>query len=403
MAARIDAGRAERSQVQTEKRERAEAECTDEQRRRPAVHAFIEAFDAEKRALTAAHESAAASHAASASAAADTQLALAEDAVGRMRQLLAHASIDLPPYEIRSAQRTIDEATAKTVQLREAAAPKKKFAFKNRAVVKPAANLNADVSGVLAATGTEDSSASSSHAVAFGAPAPSLPTVSAAAEASASAAAAAAVSSHDAASAILARYSAINLHHISGVDVYRSPGSLSGQDVWISDATDATIALCDHLGALRIDRVRRCRIYVGAVAGSVHLEDCVDCVLVLASRQIRIHTAQRCDFYLHVQSNPIIEHSSALRFAPYCLRYAERAAHAAAARLDEARNLWEEVQDFNWLKTQHSPNWESIAPAARCAPIEIDAQGGVIACVATASGGAASAAVAHTESVDEEF
>jgi hypothetical protein len=115
--------------------------------------------------------------------------------------------------------------------------------------------------------------------------------------------------------------------------VVRLPGSIAQKDVMISRAMGTTFHLCDRIGALRIDHVANCRIYVGAVAGSVHLEDATDCVLVLASRQIRIHAAHRCDFYLHVQSNPIIEHSDTLRFAPYNLSYPEQASHAQVPHL----------------------------------------------------------------------
>ncbi len=38
--------------------------------------------------------------------------------------------------------------------------------------------------------------------------------------------------------------------------------------------------------------------------------------------QLRIHTTERCDLYVHTVSGPIIEDCSALRFAPYALRYA---------------------------------------------------------------------------------
>ena len=39
--------------------------------------------------------------------------------------------------------------------------------------------------------------------------------------------------------------------------------------------------------------------------------------------QIRIHDAVDCDFYLHVMSQPIIEHCRNIRFAPYNLQYNE--------------------------------------------------------------------------------
>jgi hypothetical protein len=153
------------------------------------------------------------------------------------------------------------------------------------------------------------------------------------------------------------------------------------------------------MGGVRLDRIEGCRLFLGPVAGSVHLEHCVDSVVFVASRQIRIHAAQRVDFYVHVLSNPIIEHSSQVRFAPYALDYEELAEHMRQADLDlavlnaRARpapadtsaeqpqpfepfvNKWDQVNDFNWLRQQQSPNWSIIDPSERVPPPRLPVEG----------------------------
>jgi hypothetical protein len=54
---------------------------------------------------------------------------------------------------------------------------------------------------------------------------------------------------------------------------------------------------------------------------------------MLASRQVRIHSTHATDIYLRVASNPIIEFSQDVRFAPYALSYpgVEEASVAARA------------------------------------------------------------------------
>ena len=61
-----------------------------------------------------------------------------------------------------------------------------------------------------------------------------------------------------------------------------------------------------------LERRRRC---IG-VATCLHA-DVEGCTLMVASRQVRIHAAHSTDLYVRVLSNPIIEHSDGLRFAPY--------------------------------------------------------------------------------------
>lgn len=155
-------------------------------------------------------------------------------------------------------------------------------------------------------------------------------------------------------------------------------------------------------------------MYAGAVSGSVLLDACTDCVFDLASRQIRIHTSKRCDYYLHVLSRPIIEHSEALRFAPSGLRYEGLGEQRRRAGLEAERaaTLWAAVDDFGWHRVQKSPNWSIIAvearlSSARAGDVEIvpstkqhasvaGAGAGGTAGVDAAAAGAASAAPAAT-------
>ncbi|KAJ4713660.1 putative Tubulin folding cofactor C [Melia azedarach] len=85
------------------------------------------------------------------------------------------------------------------------------------------------------------------------------------------------------------------------------------------DSCEAKLIGC--VNALFIDRLKNCKVYAGPVMGSILIEEEENCVLVLASHQIRIHFAKRSDFYLRVRSRPIIEDSNEVRFAPYCLKY----------------------------------------------------------------------------------
>lgn len=124
-------------------------------------------------------------------------------------------------------------------------------------------------------------------------------------------------------------------------------------------------ARLDVTRALHVDKLTRCHVVTGPVAGSVLMDACTDCTFVFASRQIRLHTSHRCDFYLHVLSRPIIEHCDALRFACYNVGYTALAAQLAAAELDKPRaaSMWRCVDDFGWHRTQHSPNWSLVPPA----------------------------------------
>lgn len=97
----------------------------------------------------------------------------------------------------------------------------------------------------------------------------------------------------------------------------------------------------------------------GSVNGPLHLTGLKNVVLVVACRQLRMHEATNVDVYILCSSRPIIEDCKNIRFAPLCKEGLGRAWETVE------RNMWDQVDDFKWLKSEHSPNWEVLPEAER--------------------------------------
>jgi tubulin-specific chaperone C len=82
-----------------------------------------------------------------------------------------------------------------------------------------------------------------------------------------------------------------------------------------------------------------------------------DCTLMLASSQVRIHKAHRSTIYIRVRSNPVIEESTALRFAPFAFSYPGSDAALKECGLHPDSGQWQKVGDFDCLGAATSPNW----------------------------------------------
>jgi len=106
--------------------------------------------------------------------------------------------------------------------------------------------------------------------------------------------------------------------------------------------------------------LRNCQIYVGAVSGATHITDCTDCVINVACHQLRIHQTYRCQFYVFVATQPIIENVSELGFAPYRFNYPNISSHFEKCNF-KGVNQFDQVQDFKWLRKDHSPNWYIVS------------------------------------------
>ncbi|KAK4124273.1 hypothetical protein N657DRAFT_644487 [Parathielavia appendiculata] len=104
-------------------------------------------------------------------------------------------------------------------------------------------------------------------------------------------------------------------------------------------------------------------IVAGRVDGPVHVTNVRDSVVVVAARQVRIHDCDNVVFYLHCVSRPIIEACKRVWFAK-----------APACYLTDKQkgeiNLFDQVDDFQWLKSTASPNW-SVLPESDAVPEDV--------------------------------
>ena len=138
------------------------------------------------------------------------------------------------------------------------------------------------------------------------------------------------------------------------------------KDVALARLTNCTVKLYGSPSAVHVNNMKNCKIFSGPVSGSVFIDDCKDCVFILACQQLRVHTTTDTNCYLHVTSRAIIEDSTRLQFAPYNWTYDGLDDHYEYSGLDRSRNSWDDVDDFNWLASDvHSPNWSVLEEHAR--------------------------------------
>ena len=292
-----------------------------------------------------------------------------------MQKLSAGAAYYLPPYDSRSAAVTLSALRKSATDAKTKVSPKKKFSFKEKRAAAKVAKEKARLAKAKKNAETMQKEEKTDAPTAASTAAAAAATAAAAAAAAAKASAAAFVvvdytisdkkgETLDIVPGALEKWAAEELCEAgagssdsggTGLDSARSSKS---RDVVLRNLEDCVVFLGDTMSALRVTNVKRCHIYGGPVAGSMLLEGCEDCTFWLASRQIRLHHAERCTFHLRVMSNPIIEDCKALTFAPYNIMYEGLPDMLVKAGLGTTfKDMWSRVQDFKWHRAQHSPNW----------------------------------------------
>lgn len=145
------------------------------------------------------------------------------------------------------------------------------------------------------------------------------------------------------------------------------PGNIDGQPFDIADLDGCEIMLLDHTDQVQIDNVTNSRIFIGSSAESIFVRNCTGCIFTIACKQLRTRDCVQCDFYLYSQTDPIIETSSAMRFAPFNGAYNGLRQHFVEAELDPTDNHWSRVYDFNDPE-KSGANWCIIAQEQEMQP-----------------------------------
>jgi len=265
----------------------------------------------------------------------------------QLKELHNHVSGAATFLPTNTREKYVQQVASQEAMLREQRerlAPKKKFGFKNRS--KVAVGGKAAAEAVPAAAQAEAPAAAAvSAAVAAATPAPAVK-----------------------ADTFQAPAGCQGFRNRSGETLLRELGETATSDFALESLEGCEVRLLSASTALWIRGLKRCTVFAVPVAGSVYVTECEDCTFYLGSRQLRMHTSSGVDFYVHTSSHPIIEHCKALRFAPYPQLPPRLDGAFAAASLKPEQNQWELVDDFDWLKADHSPNWAVLPEAERKAP-----------------------------------
>lgn len=163
-----------------------------------------------------------------------------------------------------------------------------------------------------------------------------------------------------------------NLHIVlpSSASRATSAGSLKNLNDCIVDMSVPTMNGAPFAG-LALRAVNNSLIIAGHVAGAAHITGVVNSIIAVSSRQVRMHDCKNVDIYLLCSSRPIIEDCCNVRFAPipkfyvsFKLAICDQSRSSNPEQIKPSKapviNQWDQVDDFKWLKAEHSPNWSII-------------------------------------------
>jgi hypothetical protein len=154
-------------------------------------------------------------------------------------------------------------------------------------------------------------------------------------------------------------------------------GRLTGLRRCIIDMSVPTLGKsAAPFASLALRDIDECLIVAGRVSGATHITGVRNSVVVVAAGQVRIHECRNVDFYLWCGSHPIIEDCVGVRFAPipevyvsslpiHGMKESVTNTWQMTDQEEREKNLWDQVDDFKWLKADQSPNWTVLPEEER--------------------------------------
>ena len=133
----------------------------------------------------------------------------------------------------------------------------------------------------------------------------------------------------------------------------------SKNNILIENIKNCTLYILSTFKACYINNCSNCNIYLGSICGGTHITNCVESNIFLITHQLRIHHNTKNNFYILINSNPIIEYSKENIFHPLKIKYEGYDDNLKKSGIDINNNKWNLVQDFQWLKKDKSPNFET--------------------------------------------
>ncbi|KAF2671782.1 TBCC-domain-containing protein [Microthyrium microscopicum] len=273
--------------------------------------------------------------------------------IARLSQEVKDASSYLPAYDQRTYGEAVKALTEKLNTVRNSFAPRPKFTFKSALKTRarptpapPPPPSESPITNGTNGTSTITNSTNSNSEDAITAQINDLlrqtttPTIQR--------------PSFDASSSI----SITNQASIYAAIQAPSRGRPGGRAAKVTDNSESVIDLreiapsTDPFASVTIKDVEKSVVLCGNVSGPVHITGVKNSVLVMNCRQFRMHECTDVKVYLYASSRPIIEDCKEIGFAPLPL--------ATGGGEVEKENMWDQVDDFKWLKAEQSPNWRLI-------------------------------------------
>ena len=148
----------------------------------------------------------------------------------------------------------------------------------------------------------------------------------------------------------------------------------AGVNVEAECCEQSALYVLDATEQAQLSECKGCRIVIAPVNGSAFLIECVDCIISVAARQIRLRDCVNCELRVWAPSDTalIIETCDHLSLGEWELEYDGLEEQFGLARIDATKpNYWDKVYDFS-PSANRSEKHYTLLPKRTGAPVRLE-------------------------------
>lgn len=153
---------------------------------------------------------------------------------------------------------------------------------------------------------------------------------------------------------------------MDGEIINRASGSCNGSDLSISNLTNSTLIVTDHIGGAIIDDCINSTIMLGVSSESVFIRDCKNCKIFTINPQFRLRDCENLEISLFCNSTPALENCRNVKLSPWEYTYAGINSDLKESGMTQVfNNTWYSVHDFTKVGTNsvHQEQVYSFRPS----------------------------------------
>ncbi|KAM7541240.1 hypothetical protein Aperf_G00000046715 [Anoplocephala perfoliata] len=126
---------------------------------------------------------------------------------------------------------------------------------------------------------------------------------------------------------------------------------------------DSHMFVFDYVNTVTVDNCSDCMIVFGAVKTSIFIRNCDNCVILAACQQFRVRDSKNITAFVAAVSEPIIETSSGVHFAPFQFSYPQLNVQFHSAGLNQFNCSYSSIHDFS-ARSNAPINYDFLEPSA---------------------------------------